>query len=92
METLIYVDKIHYKNNVNHKIQPWITDGLIISYKKNNKLHWDMLHGKCSQNIYKNYNNKPIRLLRTTKKTTLLIFYLNINQILKQFGILLINI
>ena len=29
IEASIDVDKIHYKNNVKHKIEPWITDGLI---------------------------------------------------------------
>ena len=65
----IYIDKIHYKNNVKYKIHPWITDGLITSCKKKNKLYGAMLHGKCSQSIYKNYKNKLTRLHRTAKET-----------------------
>ena len=44
-------DKIHYKKNVQHKIQPWFTDGFILSCMKKNKLYWEMLHRKCSQDI-----------------------------------------
>ena len=68
IQASIDVDKIHYKNHVKHKIQPWIRDGLITSCKEKNKLFWDVLHGKFSQDIYKNYKNKLTRLLRTAKR------------------------
>ena len=64
------------ERKVNHKKvrkEPWLTASIKISIDRNKKLYSKMLKGKCTKNMYKDYNNQ----LRKTIRCVKVLFYQN---------------
>ena len=62
--------KVNYKQV---RKEPWLTVSIKISIDRNKKLYSKMLKGKCTRNMYKDYNNR----LRKTIRCAKVLFYQN---------------
>jgi hypothetical protein len=61
--------KIEIKTNTLKYKQPWITNGILNSCHTKNKLYKKMITGLIPKEMYTNYKNKLITIIRYRKKT-----------------------